>query len=156
MVIRVLYRLRFISERSPLSPSSFAYCFPVLHRIITESGIDCNKKTEQGKENALEQVTIAVEIIGFHCAMGAESSLPRQEMIASLLLTIKEFPQCAKAAKTSLVDLCDALGDQASPAEINILCQGVISGESLVRVAALNGLEVKWIKQLCDWKELSQ
>jgi HEAT repeat protein len=141
MVVRVLYRLRFISERSPLSPSSFAYCFPILHRIITESGIDCNKKTEQGKENALEQVTIAVEIIGFHCTMGAESSLPRQEMIASLLLTIKEFPQCAKAAKTSLVDLCDALGEQASPAEIDILCQGVISGESLVRVAALNGLE---------------
>ncbi|KAM3583875.1 translational activator of GCN4 [Umbelopsis sp. WA50703] len=141
LVLRVLYRLRFITERAPLSSSSFAYCFPLLHRVITESGIACDKKTEEGKESALEQITIAVDIIGFHCTNGAESLLPRQEMIESLLLTIKEFPQCAKTAKTSLVDLCDAMGELASPSEINILLQGVLSGESLVRVAALNGLE---------------
>ncbi|KAG0302645.1 translational activator of GCN4 [Dissophora globulifera] len=142
LVSRVLYRLRFVTEKQPLLPSSFAYCFPLIHNILQNGGIvSPDKSSADAKEVSQEQVQIAVDVVSFHALSGASDSLPRKEMIASLLSIIKEYPQLAKIAKTSLGDLTHSMGDTASLDEINTLLQGLLYNESLVRQAALAALE---------------
>ncbi|KAF9438265.1 translational activator of GCN4 [Entomortierella beljakovae] len=142
LVSRVLYRLRFVTEKQPLLPSSFAYCFPLIHNILQNGGVVSSEKSvADAKEVSQEQVQIAVDIVSFHVLSGASDSLPRKEMIDSLLSIIKEHPQLAKVAKTSLGDLTHSMGDSASLDEINTLLGGLLFNESLVRQATLAALE---------------
>ncbi|KAI1317575.1 translational activator of GCN4 [Mortierella claussenii] len=142
LVSRVLYRLRFVTEKQPLLPSSFAYCFPLIHNILQNGGIvSPDKSSADAKEVSQEQVQIAVDVVSFHALSGASDSLPRKEMIDSLLSIIKEYPQLAKIARTSLGDLTHSMGDTASLDEINTLLGGLLYNESLVRQAALAALE---------------
>ncbi|KAI8374572.1 armadillo-type protein [Radiomyces spectabilis] len=140
LIARVLYRLRFITEAQPLPPATFAYIFPVLYQVIQQGGIDCGK-SDDGVETAMEQVVMSVDVIGFHCQQGESTVMPRQEMIASLLHAIKEYPQVSKNAKLSLVALSETMVDSVTLEETNTLLQGLLSEESLVRSAALQGLE---------------
>ncbi|OAD81494.1 hypothetical protein PHYBLDRAFT_129715 [Phycomyces blakesleeanus NRRL 1555(-)] len=142
LVARILYRLRFITESQPLPPSSFAYCFPVLQQVLVQGGIDCPEDEDEDSENELAQITMAIDIIGFHCPQGDSTILPRKEMINGLLLSIKEYPQCTKSAKLALISLCEAMADNVTLDEINALLNGLLSNESLVRHAALQGLEL--------------
>ncbi|KAF9179251.1 translational activator of GCN4 [Haplosporangium sp. Z 11] len=142
LVSRVLYRLRFVTEKQALLPSSFAYCFPLIHNILQNNGIvSPDKSAADAKEVSQEQVQIAVDIVSFHALSGASDSLPRKEMIDSLLSIIKEHPQLAKIARTSLGDLTHSMGETASLDEINTLLGGLLYNESLVRHAALSALE---------------
>ncbi|KAG0238098.1 translational activator of GCN4 [Actinomortierella wolfii] len=142
LVSRVLYRLRFATEKEPLLPSSFSYCFPLIHYILENGGaVGSDKKASEAKELRQEQVQIAVDIVSFHCMSGESESLPRREMIASLLSIIKEYPHLAKIAKDSLSDLTRAMGDTASLEEIAVLLEGLLYNETLVRQATLAALE---------------
>ncbi|KAI9014595.1 armadillo-type protein [Phycomyces nitens] len=142
LVARILYRLRFITETQPLPPSSFAYCFPVLQQVLLQGGIECPEDEDEDSENELAQITMAIDIIGFHCPQGDSTILPRKEMIDGLLSSIKDYPQCSKSAKLALISLCEAMSDNVTLEEINTLLQGLLSNESLVRHAALQGLEL--------------
>ncbi|KAG0169361.1 translational activator of GCN4 [Apophysomyces sp. BC1015] len=141
LVARVLYRLRFITESQPLAPATFAYCFPILHQVIQQGGVGCDK-SDAGNESALEQVMMAIDIVGSHCGRGDSTVMPRNEMVQSLLHSIKEYPQCSKNAKMSLVTLCETMADSLRPDEINTLLQGLLSDEFLVRHAVLQGIEL--------------
>lgn len=138
LIPRVLYRLRFITESRPLPPASFGFCFPVLYQVIEQGAIDC----EKNDESALEQVTMAIDIIGFHCIHGGSLMMPRKNMIDILLRSIKDYPMCSKAAKTYLVTLCEAMADSVTLDEINALFKGLLSSEVLVRSASLQALEL--------------
>ncbi|KAI8992465.1 armadillo-type protein [Pilobolus umbonatus] len=138
LVTRILYRLRFISESSPLPSPSFAFCFPLLFQVIEQGGIGCQKNSE----DSLDQVTMAIDVIGFHCDQGDSPSMPRQKMIEILLFSIKNYLSCSKTAKTSLITLAEALADSVKSSEINVLLQGLLSSEVLVRAAALQALDL--------------
>lgn len=70
LVVRVLYRLRFLSEQSPFDAATFSYTFPLLSKTLTTGGMP-GKKGGEGEEDEdedpLEQVALALEIIKFHC-----------------------------------------------------------------------------------------
>jgi HEAT repeat protein len=138
LVPRILYRLRYITESNTLPAASFGYCFPVLYKVIEQGGIETNGN----EENAIEQVIMAIETIGFHCSLGDSMLIPRQEMIDILLRSIKEYPSSSKTAKTSLVTLCESMADSIQPEEINSLLEGLLSSEILVRSAALQAIEL--------------
>ncbi|KAI9312237.1 armadillo-type protein [Dichotomocladium elegans] len=141
LATRVLYRLRFVTESRPIKPATFGYCFPVLHQAIQQGGIGCNKSSNE--EMANDQVTMALDVVGFHCANANSTLWPRKEMLASLLFSIKEHPQNSKSAKSSLVALCEAMCEsEVERDEIDTLFKGLLSDEAMVRNAALQGLDI--------------
>lgn len=62
LIIRVLYRLRFLSEQAPFDAATYSYAFPLLSQILTIGGIPGGEE-----DDPLEQVALALEIIRFHC-----------------------------------------------------------------------------------------
>jgi hypothetical protein len=62
LIVRVLYRLRYLAEQAPFDASTFSYAFPLLEQVIQQGGI-----ASQEEEEALEQVTLTLDFIKFHC-----------------------------------------------------------------------------------------
>lgn len=63
LVLRVLYRLRSLSEQAPFDVATFSYAFPLLARVLYQGGIAVSED-----EEALEQVALVLGILKFHCS----------------------------------------------------------------------------------------
>nr|CAG8471118.1 10487_t:CDS:10 [Entrophospora candida] len=141
LVTRVLYRLRFISERSVLPPSSFTYCFPLIKYIVIKGGLGCDINDENYNESVLEQITLGLDIISFHASVGTSTIIPRAEIIQVLLDIIKNYPKLAITAKKTLIDFCEFIGITASRIETSALFAGLLSSETFIRNACLQSLD---------------
>lgn len=60
-MLRVLRRLRSLSEQTPLDSATFSYAFPLIQQVIQKGGIRPDKE-----EDPLEQVALSLDIIKFH------------------------------------------------------------------------------------------
>lgn len=72
LVLRVLYRLRSLSVQTSLDSATFSYAFPLLFQVIQKRGIGSGEDDE-----SLEQVSLSLDIIKFHCGE-CTSSFPDQ------------------------------------------------------------------------------
>ena len=61
LVIRVLYRLRFLSEQAPFDAATFSYAYPLLGQILLTGGVPGEED-----DDPLEQVALVLEILSFH------------------------------------------------------------------------------------------
>ncbi|CAG8561777.1 6442_t:CDS:10 [Ambispora gerdemannii] len=154
LVTRVLYGLRIVTERNPLPPASFSYCFHLIYQVIHKGGFLYLDNPEEGTDLSLEQVAFSLDIISFHSVIGNSPLIPRSEMIECLMHIIKEYPKLTKLAKSALVDLCQSMSDTAKKREIDTLLAGLLYPQSLVRNACLQGLEFLDLTDLDFSREL--
>lgn len=61
LIIRVLYRLRTLSEQTPFDAATFSYAFPLFSQVLTKGGI-----LPADDDEALEQVALVLDVIKFH------------------------------------------------------------------------------------------
>lgn len=126
----------------------------LLSQVTAVGGIG----TEPNSDEAQEQLTLAVSIIGSCCGeceyrsvlriseidsdhVVSDANYPRLETIRDLLRVITAYPRLAKDAMQALVDLGDAIKDVASVEEVQGLIVGTLSKDMNVRKAALEALQ---------------
>ena len=61
LVLRVLYRLRSVSEQNILDAATFSLCSPLLTQVLLKGGISLT-----AEDDPLEQVALALDVIKFH------------------------------------------------------------------------------------------
>jgi hypothetical protein len=81
LVTRVLYRLRFQTERQPLDAGTYAFVSPLLSNAISKGGLGVARDET---EKALEQLALAIDVIGFHVREGEQGVCPFQFAIADV------------------------------------------------------------------------
>ncbi|KAJ6607520.1 armadillo-type protein [Mycena sp. CBHHK59/15] len=145
LVIRVLHRLRSLSEQAPFDSATFSYAFPLLAQVLTLGGID-----PQDDEEALEQVALALDIIKFHCGEFADTAFPRKQTMEILLHIIRQQPKLSKESSSALVDLGEVAHPTASRDELDVLLSGTLTQESYVRNSCLQTLQPFDLTDL-DW-----
>ncbi|CAE7122272.1 unnamed protein product [Rhizoctonia solani] len=145
LIVRVLYRLRSLSEQSPFDPSTYAYTSPFIDHVIRSGSIATTTP-----EEALEQVTLALDIIQFHCGEFSDSAYPRIEAARSLIYIIGNVPKAAKSAVSALVDLGQSISANVSEEETNVLLRSTLAQEAYVRNACLQALQPFDLTEL-DW-----
>ncbi|KAG9124771.1 translational activator of GCN4, partial [Ceratobasidium sp. 392] len=74
LIVRVLYKLRMLSEQAPFDPSTYAYMSPFIDHVIRSGGI-----AAAGPEETLEQISLALDVIQFHCGEFSNPAYPRIE-----------------------------------------------------------------------------
>ncbi|KAI0944136.1 hypothetical protein AcV7_002042 [Taiwanofungus camphoratus] len=145
LVLRVLYRLRSLSEQTPFDAATFNYASPLLNQVLLKGGIAPAEEDEP-----LEQITLAVDIIKFHGAEFVDPMFPRVKTIEGLLHVIKNQPKLTKDASSTLIDLGQAMQSTAKRDEIAVVLRGTLQQEAHVRNSCLQCLQPFDLTDL-DW-----
>ncbi|KAI6117782.1 armadillo-type protein [Pisolithus croceorrhizus] len=145
LVLRVLYRLRTISEQAPFDVATFSYAFPLLMRVLHQGGIDVSED-----EEALEQVALVLDIIRFHTSEFMDTGFPRKDAMEHLVRVIKLQPRLSKEASSVLIDLGEAIQATATYAELSVLIHGTLSQETHARNSCLQAIQPLDLTDL-DW-----
>ena len=66
LVLRVLYRLRTLSEQVPFDAATFSFLFFLLGCVTRKGGVGIDTGGEQDGDEALEQVALVLDVIKFH------------------------------------------------------------------------------------------
>lgn len=149
MVLRILYRVRVLSEQNPLDLGTISLLTPFLSAIILRGGLAVPTTDEEGeplkadeRENAvLEQVQLALDIISYHTGSCDDPRWPRADFIASLLHIVAKHTQLAKDAVSALRGLGEAMASSSLPSEVKTLLAHSLADEVYVRTGALQALQ---------------
>ncbi|KAF8883249.1 armadillo-type protein [Infundibulicybe gibba] len=145
LIIRVLYRLRFLSEQAAFDAATFSYAFPLLAQVLIQGGIAVEEE-----DDPLEQIALALDIIKFHCSEFVLPAFPRVQTIERLLDTMRQQPKLSKEASSSLVGIGEAISTTTASEEISILLHGTLLQEVYVRNSCLQTLQPFDLTDL-DW-----
>ncbi|KAJ8297218.1 eIF-2-alpha kinase activator gcn1 [Rhodotorula toruloides] len=138
LISRVLFQLRFLSEQSPFDAGTYAYAAPLLSKILRTGGVGIDKSQA---ETALEQLSLALDVISFHVRQCSDTAFPRLALVGDLLAALTGYPSLSRTAATALADLGEAMQDNASSDEIAAILDGALAEEAFVRLAALQALQ---------------
>ncbi|KAG1831619.1 armadillo-type protein [Suillus variegatus] len=147
LVLRVLYRLRSLSEQTPFDAATFSYAFPLLAQVLLKGGVDAGQ--DDGDE-ALEQITLVLDIIKFHCSEFSDAAFPRTATMEHVLHAIRHQPRLSKEASSVLIDLGEAVQSNATRDEVGVLIDGTLLQEVYVRNACLQAIQPFDLTDL-DW-----
>ncbi|KAG2121247.1 armadillo-type protein [Suillus clintonianus] len=147
LVLRVLYRLRSLSEQAPFDAATFSYAFPLLAHVLLKGGVDAG---EDDGDEALEQVTLVLDIIRFHCSEFSDAAFPRKATMEHVLHVVRHQPRLSKEASSVLIDLGEAVQSNATRDEVGVLIDGTLLQEVYVRNACLQAIQPFDLTDL-DW-----
>ncbi|RDX47550.1 ARM repeat-containing protein [Lentinus brumalis] len=136
LVIRVLYRLRTLSEQSPFDAATYGYASPLLSQVLVKGGIAIGEE-----DDPLEQIALSLDIIKFHCGEFSDLAFPRTNTVRDLIHAIRTQPKLAKDASSALVDIGQAMQGNATKAEISEFLLGTLYQEVYVRTSCLQALQ---------------
>ncbi|RXW23690.1 hypothetical protein EST38_g2167 [Candolleomyces aberdarensis] len=136
LVLRVLYRLRFLSEQTPLDAATFSYAFPLLQNVLASGGVQPTDEDE-----ALEQVSLALSIIKFHSGEFHDVALPRLETLKVLVQVVRTQLRLNKEASSAIIELGEAIQVGVTRQEVNVLLKATLSQETHARNAFLQTLQ---------------
>ncbi|KAJ2015351.1 translational activator of GCN4, partial [Coemansia sp. S680] len=148
LATRVYYRLRVSCEAQALPAAGFNFLLPLME-VTAEAG-GWGRKAKRGVEehdeyavmdHAAEQLTMVVDILGFHAHFGQSEDMPRRAMIELLVKLMAEQAMLLPACRASLVRLAEAMEGTDGPAERDALIAGVTRADSAVRNACLAALD---------------
>lgn len=138
LVARVLFQLRFLAEQQPFDAGTFAYAAPLTSKILRNGGVGIDKAQA---EQALEQLSLALDVISFHVRQCGDSAYPRLTLIGDLFAALLGYPSLSRPAATALADLGSAIADNVTEDEIAAVLNGSLAEEAFVRLAALQALQ---------------
>ncbi|KAH6885450.1 translational activator GCN1, partial [Coprinopsis sp. MPI-PUGE-AT-0042] len=124
LVVRVLYRLRFLSEQAPW--------------MLRED------------EEKLEQSALSLSIIKFHAGEFDNVDLPRLQTLETLIHAVRTELRLRKEASSTLIELGEAVQVNARKDEIAALIRATLCQESHARNAYLSTLQPFDLTEL-DW-----
>ncbi|KAF8434348.1 armadillo-type protein [Boletus edulis BED1] len=143
LVLRVLYRLRTLSERAPFDAPTFSFAFFLLECVA-------RKGSEHDADEALEQVTLVLDVIKFHRSEFSDPAFPRKTALEHVVHVVRTQPRLTKDASSLLVDLGEAIQANATRDEVGVLIEGTLLQETHVRNACLLALQPFDLTEL-DW-----
>ncbi|ODO11508.1 hypothetical protein I350_00288 [Cryptococcus amylolentus CBS 6273] len=147
---RIMHQLHFISAQTSLDSVTYSILTLLLSTVVEKGGVGVEAQSDE----ALEQLTLVVAIIGTCVGEFANDAYPRYDTIRALLHILTTYTKLSKDAASALSDLGAAIKDVATHDEIRALVAGTLSKESYVRNAALQALQPVDITDLDYLEEL--
>ncbi|KAJ6782657.1 hypothetical protein PWT90_00210 [Aphanocladium album] len=134
LVTRTLYRLRFAGEQRPFDVATLTYVLPLLLDILRTGGIG---ETDDERD---AQIVLAVEVISFHTDVCEDESIPRAEVITTLVDAMLRYTQHYKIIKDCFADICRCIAPNISQEEMRVLAKGSTVSSGTVRTTILQSI----------------
>ena len=148
---RILYRMKILSDQSPLDPLSLMYALPLLTETL-ENGIKVARKNASKpvvtsefiqEDPEEEHLLLAVEIVGAHAEAFEDEAIPRGQILA-VLISLLKLPSRAKLAKETLMALSQYISVNALMNDYELLFGGLLTNELFARSAILEALDAEF------------
>lgn len=130
LVSRVLYRIKFIGDQSPLNASTIIYVLPLLQQMLGMA-----MKTSDLSDDEDEQLILSLNILANHNEV--LYGLPRGSTIADLIRLMQVRLARAKEVRDCLVSLGQGFGSDLTDDETAAVLKGTVSGDVFVRTVCL-------------------
>ncbi|KAJ2392646.1 translational activator of GCN4, partial [Coemansia sp. RSA 2603] len=152
---RVYFRLRVACDTAPLPAAGFNFVLPFMQATAEAGG--WGRRVRRGVEehdeyaqmdHAAEQLTMVVDVLGFHAHFGGDSAMPRKEMVDLLVLLMATQPTLLTACRRSLVRLAEEMEGADTALERDALLAGLLQPDSAVRSACLAALDFADLTEL--------
>lgn len=148
LLSRVLFRVKFVSDQSPLDPISLTYLLPLLINVLEEGRrvalknadkpVSRNEFVEEDKEE--EHLLLAMDIISAHAEAFADPSIPRMS-IMQVLLALLALPSKAKMAKECFNALCQSISVAPTDKDLQLLLSSLLYPNQFVRSTILQAID---------------
>ncbi|PWN39719.1 ARM repeat-containing protein [Ceraceosorus guamensis] len=138
LTLRVLYRVRFVSEAAPLDLGSVSLISPLITRVIFNGGLGV---AETDAESIAEQVQLALDFMGFHAAASEDPRFPRILFVDNVVHVVAKHTQLAQEAVAIFRSLGEAIKTNATQAEIAVILRHTLADETYVRSGSLQALQ---------------
>lgn len=136
LITRVLYRLRFSGEQRPFDTVSLTYILPLVFLVLRKGGFG-------ESDDAEAQLVLALEFLSVHTDACSDVLVPRQEVLAVLILSMQNYNQHYKLIKDCLADLCRCIAPNITNEEIATLAKGAIVPQISVRTSVLQSISAE-------------
>ncbi|KAM3449958.1 hypothetical protein MY3296_006486 [Beauveria thailandica] len=137
LLTRTLYRLRFAGEQRPFDVATLTYVLPLLLDILRTGGVGATDDERDA------QIVLAVEVISFHTDVCEDESVPRAEVITTLVDAMQRYTQHYKIIKDCFADICRCIAPNISNLEMRVLAKGSTVPSSTVRTAILQSISAE-------------
>jgi hypothetical protein len=134
LITRTLYRLRFAGEQRPFDSATLMYTFPLLFDVLRTGGFGSDA------DDCDAQLVLAVEILSFHTDICEDESLPRSELLTTLIEAMQKYAHHYKLIKDCFADMCRCIAPNIGRAEMTVLASGTVVQEASVRSAILQSI----------------
>ncbi|KAF2173884.1 hypothetical protein M409DRAFT_16153 [Zasmidium cellare ATCC 36951] len=138
LVTRILYRIRSLGEQRPFDTVTLSYIVALVFLVLENGGID-----RASSEDVDEQILLAIEFLSLHTAVCADTRLPRQKLLSTLITAMQKYTQHFRAFKDCFADLCRRVAPNMNTAETNTAVKGVIVPDVSVRNAVLQAISAE-------------
>lgn len=138
LTLRILYRLHFLCEQTPLDLASVSFVEPLITRLISRGGLDVSPDDADTIE---EQTRLALNFVAFHGNACRDARFPRLAFVNDLVKIVATQTQLAKDAVAALRTLGEAMKANATSEEMQQLLKHAVADEVYVRTGALQALQ---------------
>ncbi|KAI1404224.1 translational activator GCN1 [Hypoxylon fuscum] len=147
LVTRVLYRLRFAGEQRPFDAVSVIYILSLIFVILRTGGVG----SESEERDA--QLVLGIEFLAFHTHVCADETIPRADLISTLVASMQQYNQHYKIIKDCFSDMVRCVAPNMTLDEIAVLAKGAIVSQSSVRETVLQSISAEVDMSDLDFSE---
>ena len=136
---RILYRLKFLSEKRPFDTISFHYTIPLIVKTLENGGLGESISLEE----ANEQITLALEYLSSHAELCTDIYVPRKEILTVLIHCLKTYPKHYKLTKDILANVFRHISSSCTASEISLILKKMLLPEPAVRLVLLEAVDAE-------------
>lgn len=137
LVTRVLYRIRFAGEQRPFDADSLTYTLPLIFDLLRKGGVG-----DDGDDRDA-QLVLALEFLSFHTNVCVDETVPRGQLLTTLVDSMQRYTQHYKLIRDCFADLCRCIAPNITKTEIALLAKGVIVPQAGVRTTVLQSISAE-------------
>ncbi|ODV90703.1 hypothetical protein CANCADRAFT_51022 [Tortispora caseinolytica NRRL Y-17796] len=138
LVLKILHRVRFLSEQAMFDLLTFSYILPLLFYIIEKGGSGV-----KDSETVNEQLILCFDNLSFHSGLFSEEEMPRLTCLKLLQQSYQKYTHLSKDIRNCIVGICQAISPNISLSETGSLLDMSISPDAASRSLALEIIDAE-------------
>ncbi len=148
LILRILYKIKFLADQKPLDSNSLIFILPLLTNVLIDGEskslpvTNTVRTDEDLPDTGDEEVLLSLGILTAHSEVFGDPSIPCGRILKSLL-SLMTTPSRGKIAKECFLRLCEHIGIVITRNDLDILLSNTIISNVFVRTAVLEAIDAE-------------
>lgn len=148
LVGRILFRMKILSDQTPLESLTVAYSLPFLRRVLevgretSRRNVNKPRKTSEFSDEDPEEenLLLALDILSAHADTFEDKNISRVAIL-KVLISLMKLPSKARAARDSFLTICQHVSVNVSSEDLQLLFGELLSSDVFVKTTILESFD---------------